>query len=282
MELRKKILISLLKKLKMKLGITTIQRDRAPWIKEWVVFHYLVGFRKFYIYLHNCSDNTEGILKELKDKFDIKIFIVAPDMENPQLKCYQKAYEEFGAEVDWMAFIDGDEFLFPTSDKSMNNALKKYSDLNISALGVYWVCFGSSGHIEEPKGLIIENYKYRALDGYENNRHIKSIVRGDIRGSVQPVSPHLFQTPLGTFDENLRPIIKGWTDYEPTYENFRINHYVTQSRSFFLNFKSKVTPPDGADKRDESFWQEHNRNDILDHSMDTFIKPLKNLLKSIE
>lgn len=265
----------------MKLGITTIQRDRSPWIKEWVAFHYLVGFRKFYIFLHKCSDDTENILNELKKKFDIKIFIVDPELDAPQLKCYQQSYEKFGAKVDWMAFIDADEFLFPTKARSMEIALNNYSNQKISALGVYWSCFGSSGYIEEPPGLIIENYKYRASDGYHNNRHIKSIVRGGQGKSVQAGDPHIFQTPLGTFDENLRPITQGWTNYESTYEKFRINHYATQSRSFFLNFKSKVTPPDGAPIRDESFWEEHNRNEVCDNSMDKFIEPLKNISQSI-
>jgi len=264
----------------MILGITTIQRDRAPWIKEWVAFHSLVGFNKFYIYLHNCSDDTERILNDLKKKFDIKIFVLDLEIENPQLKCYQDSYTKFGDEVDWMTFIDGDEFLFPTKTKSMVTALKKYSDKKLSAIGVYWSCFGSSGHIKEPKGLIIENYKYRARDGYPNNRHIKSIVRSK-QGNIEPRNPHLFETPLGTFDENLRLITKGWTDFEPTYQNFRINHYVAQSRWHFDNFKSKISHPDGAPPRDESFWKEHNKNDVLDNSTDKFIEPLKNILKSI-
>ena len=163
----------------------------------------------------------------------------------------------------------------------METALEEFSDKKLSALGVYWSCFGSSGHINEPNGLIIENYKYRASDGYENNRHIKSIVRGGQNETVQPSDPHFFRTPLGTYDENMRLIEKGWTDYEPTYQQFRINHYVTQSRSFFLNFKSKVLPPDGAEMRNEQFWEEHNQNDVLDNSMDKFIEPLKNILNSL-
>lgn len=266
----------------MKLGITSIQRNRAPWIREWVAFHYLVGFRKFYIYLHKCSDDTEKILNKLKKKFDIKIIIVDPNLEWPMMKCYQDSYDKFGNEVDWMAYIDGDEFLFPTTDESMEIALKNYSNKKLSALGVYWSCFGSSGHIEEPKGLIIENYRYRPSDGYPNDRHIKSIVRGGLGEAVTIYGSHMFQTPLGTYDENLRPISSGWTDYPPTYKNFRINHYITQSRSFFLNFKSKISAPDGGGIRDESFWKEHDRNEVLDNSMDRFVKPLKKLLKSME
>jgi hypothetical protein len=265
----------------MVLGITSIQRNRAQWLQEWVAFHYLVGFRKFYIYLHLCSDNSKEVLEKLSTNFDIRIIDVDPHLESPQLKCYQSAYEDYGNEVEWMAFIDGDEFLFSPSDQSIAKTLEKYlKNKNLSAIGVYWACFGSGGHIKEPHGLIIENYKRRAADGYENNRHIKSIVKTR-QSPVFLKGPHLFSTPLGTFDENLRLIEKGWTDYEPTYKNFRINHYVTQSREFFLNFKSKVIPPDGALKRDESFWVEHNRNDILDTSMDRFIGPLKEILETL-
>ena len=253
----------------------------APWIKEWIIFHYLVGFQKFYIYLHHCSDNTEEILINLKKYFDINIFTVDPQLQWPQLHCYQNSYANFGDEINWMAFIDSDEFLFPTSDKSMEDALKKYSDLKLSALGVYWSCFGSSGHLEEPSGLIIENYTLRASDDYVNNRHIKSIVRGGQNGSVRVSDPHLFQTPIGTYDENLRSITSGLTNYEPTYNTFRINHYVTQSRSYFLNFKAQLRTPDGSPARDESFWEEHDRNEVTDNSMDTFLEPLRNILKSI-
>ncbi len=264
----------------MKLGITSIQRNRAPWIAEWVAFHSLVGFNKFYIYLHKCSDNSEEILKNLAKKIDIKITLVDPELNNPQLKCYQSSYEDQGDEIDWMAFIDGDEFLFPTSANTIDVSLKEFGEKDLSALGIYWSCFGSSGHEKEPRGLIIENYKYRAKDGYDNNRHIKSIVKGR-KESIIPMSPHMFSTPLGTYDENMRLIEKGWTNYVPTYNYFRINHYVTQSREFFDTFKSKVIPPDGAIMRDESFWTEHNQNDILDHSMDRFVTPLKELMSTL-
>ena len=264
----------------MKLGITTIQRDRAPWIKEWVAFHYLVGFRKFYIFTHVCKDDTEGVLAGLKKSFDIEI-LPTNEPDKPQIKSYQYSCDNFLKAVDWMAFIDCDEFLFPTSGDSMEIGLKKFTNKKISALGVYWVCFGSSGYIQEPSGLIIENYKKRARDGYENNRHIKSILRGGQNATC--LDAHLFQTDLGTFDENLRPITYGWTDYEPTYDTFRINHYVCQSRSYYLNFK-KYAGSAGVDRgyiRPESWWKEVDVNDLVDNSMDKFIGLLKDILKSI-
>lgn len=266
----------------MKLGITTVQRDRAPWIKEWVAFHWLVGFRQFYIFLHQCSDNTKKILQGLKKSINIKTFDVDPGLASPQLQCYQDAYVNFGDKVDWMAFIDADEFLFPTQADTLDVALEEFTDKPMSALGVYWSCFGSSGFVEEPPGLIIENYKYRANKGYSNDRHIKSIVKGGQSTTIKASDPHFFKTPLGTYDENLRLINYGWTDYQPTYTNFCVNHYATQSRSFFLNFKSKFMTPDGGGTPDDSFWAEHDRNDVLDTSMDRFIGPLKKILSSLD
>lgn len=265
----------------MKLGITTIQRDRASWIKEWVAFHYLVGFRKFYIFLHNCSDNTNEVLTELKKRFDIEIFIVNSDII-PHVKSYQYSCDNFLKDVDWMAFIDGDEFLFPTRHDSMETALNEFSDKKISAIGVYWVVFGSNGYIDEPVGLITENYKYRSDYNFANNRHIKSIVRGGQGETIRASGSHTFRTPKGTYDENLRPIIHAWTDYQPTYEKFRINHYVCQSRSYYLNFKRDHRKfDDGFEVLDESWWENRDRNEVLDHSMDKFIGPLKDLLDSI-
>ena len=80
----------------MVLGITTIQRDRAPWIKEWIAFHYLVGFKKFYFYAHNCRDNSVEVLQDLKKNFDISIFPTNVDDNLIALKCFQGAYENFG------------------------------------------------------------------------------------------------------------------------------------------------------------------------------------------
>ncbi len=267
----------------MTLGITSIQRDRSPWIKEWVLFHSQVGFDKFYIYLHKCSDDTKGVLEGLRPKLDIVITEVGPDVPAPQLKCYTDAYERFGNEVDWMAFIDGDEFLFPTSADNMQEALKEFEHKDISALGVYWACFGSNGHIKEPQGLIIENYRRRADDAYENNRHVKSIVRGRLGAVVSPADPHFFDTPHGTFDEKMRPITTGWTNYLPSYDKFRINHYVTQSREYYLNYKKHCGTADAnpVQIRDKGWWLEHDVNDIDDTSMDQFIPRLTNMLRGI-
>ncbi len=159
----------------MELGIVSIQRDRADWLTEWFAFHYLVGFRKFYLYAHHCKDNTTEVILKLSKKLAITSFVIPDIMDRVQLKAYQHACDNYMNDVDWMAFIDGDEFLFPTNSSTVEDVLSEYQNRDdISALAVYSMTFGSSGHIKEPSGLITENYRHCNPDpSCRENRMVK-------------------------------------------------------------------------------------------------------------
>lgn len=264
-------------------SIVSIQRNRARYLKEWVVFHHLIGIRKFYIFLHKCTDNSIEVLGELAQNYDIKFMTVSDDVAMPQLAVYKYAYKEFNHEVDWMAFIDGDEFLFSPKFENINEVLEEHSYTKTSALCAYWVCFGSSGHIDEPNGLITENFRYRGHLNMAANRHVKSIIKGR-QGSLVDVcqNPHIFFTPLGSYDEIGRLIEHASPDWDPSHETIRINHYVTQSRSFFEKNKALAgTAMDGVNSkivRDENWWVQHDTNDCYDDSMDVYLPKLKALL----
>ena len=266
----------------MKLGLTAILRDREPYLKEWISFHYLVGFRKFYLYTHKCKDNTIATLNELKKHFDIKSFNVSESAKFPQFEAYRHGYLEHNHEVDWMAFIDGDEFLFSPESVDLKTPLEKFSYERLSALGVYWACYGSSNHIEEPQGLIIENFNCRAALDFHKNRHIKSLVLGRQGGMIKMNNPHYFETQYGTFDELMRPIKDGFSEHSPSHNSFRINHYVTQSYNYYLEKKSLYERPDTGTQRDANFWEEHNKNDVQDNVMQKFLLPLNELLDELK
>ena len=268
----------------MRVGICSIQRNRGPWIREWVLFHYLLGVRYFYIGLHKTHDDSIETLRQLNLHINIKFFKVSDETyQAPQQDFYQYTLDRFLHEVDWMAFIDQDEFLFSTKAKTLQAALQNFSHKKYSALGVYWKCFGSSGHVKEPEGLILDNYKYRAPDDFKANRHVKSVVYTALADSTIRVScVHRFETPLGTYDELGRFIAGGFSGLEPSYEHLRINHYVCQSREHFL----KVKRPQGdgnrnvtkaADLRSEAWWEGHDRNEIQCDAIDQFIPKLKAL-----
>lgn len=267
----------------MRLGIASIQRNRGRYLAEWISFHYLVGFRKFYIYLHKCTDDSVDVLNALSKKYDIWFMVVPDDIPLPQLAAYKHAYTEFNHAVDWIAFIDGDEFLFSPGKKDISETLSDHFYLKTSALCVHWVCFGSSGHIVEPVGLVTENFRFRGEFDHAPNRHVKSIVKGR-QGSLVDISqnPHMFITPLGSYDENGRLLTNAAPDWVPTHKTIRINHYVTQSREFFLQNKAEAgTAMDKTDQkftRCESWWRGHDVNTIYDDSMDFYLPELKKLM----
>ena len=267
----------------MELGLVTIQRDRGRWLVEWIAFHYLVGFRKFYFYAHMCTDDTHGLLAKLSKKFDITALVIPPAQDRVQLTAYQHACDHYINDVDWMCFLDGDEFIFPTSNSTMQEALIEYDKAEISAIGVYNCNFGSAGHITEPNGLITENYRMRAHDQFMAQRRVKSLVKGR-----QPVSPsacsNIFITKYKTIDELMRPVTWGYMpNYIPSYEKFRFNHYVCQSREYFDSFKKNSGHADASAiaVREEDWWINFDTNDIMDYSLINFSDSLRELIDDI-
>lgn len=256
-----------------RVGLVSIQKNRAPWLHEWVAFHHLAGVARFYVYAHNCTDHSAQVLQTLAGAYPLQAFTVNTNEDRVQLKVYQHAYEHFGHECDWLAFIDGDEFLFPTAQATIGEALLPFHYQRVSAIGVYWACFGSSGHIAEPAGLVTQNYRLRpSLQGFADNRHVKSIVRTRQASRVGP-NAHLFDTPWGTQDECGRPISFGLTPHAPSYERLRINHYVTQSWHYFKQHKQRSGAADAgaAHVRPDSWWAKHDVNDEMDPSMQAWV-----------
>lgn len=269
----------------MDLGLVTIQRNRGPWLVEWFAFHYLVGFRKFYFYAHLCDDSTAAVILKLKKRLDITAMALSEKSDRIQLQAYQHACDNYMNEVDWMCFLDGDEFIFPTAASTLQEALWPYDTDAVSALGVYNINFGSAGHIKEPPGLITENYRRRAKDDFLSQRRVKSFVRGRQKVLVSNCS-NVFVMPEGheTIDELGRPVTWGFMPkYEPSYTQFRFNHYVTQSREYFEKFKSSSgyadSDPDAV--RAEDWWRQFDTNDLPDDSMLRFAARLRSTIQEL-
>jgi len=270
----------------MQIGICSIQRNRGPWIREWILFHHLLGVRYFYIGMHKTTDDSAEALHKLSRYINIKIFVVSDTTHHaPQQDFYQFTLDRFQHEVDWLAFIDSDEFLFPTKVMTLQDALQNFTHQKFSSLGVYWRCFGSSYHIREPKGLILENFKFRAPDDFEQNRHIKSVVRTKFAGGTLSSAVHHFETKFGTYDELGRRVSGGLSEHQSSSQHLRINHYVCQSREYFLTIKRPNGSPDrnvisDEQLRSEAFWEVHDRNDIQCDAVERFIPGLKELDRS--
>jgi hypothetical protein len=248
----------------MKLGLTSLQRDRQPWIVEWLAFHLLVGFEHFYLYVHRGRDGMAETLLRLSRHYAIQVHAVEDD-DRPQLRAFQHAHDTYGREVDWMAYLDGDEFLYSPRHALLQDALQPFMQQPMSALGAWWMHHGSNGHVDEPGGLLLEQFPRHAREDFLPNRHVKSIVRG--HEPVRVTGAHVFDTPRGTVDEQLRPITHGFMpDLVPSYDQLRINHYSVQSWDYFKRHKQTTGAPDSNPDlvRPDSWFHKHDRNECDD------------------
>jgi hypothetical protein len=232
----------------MRLGLCSIQKGRSKYILEWLAFHLQLGIDKIYVYSHGTDDPIQDLmLKDLAKAHHQIVFNKVGDIDHPLLNAYRHAWHHYQHEVDAMIFIDGDEFIFPAKPGESLQAITEelFTSYNSSAIGAYWVCFGSSGHIKDPNGLLIENYTRHNEFHHIANTHFKSILRSGEEANF--LNPHLFHTRRGTVDELGRPLHKPMaTDYVPSHTRLRVNHYIVQSLEYFVNKKRNSGRPEQA------------------------------------
>jgi len=225
------------------LAIGAIFKDEGSYLEEWLRFHHGVGVRHFYLYNDNSSDNYAEILAPWIDKGIVTLIPWAGKAQGP---AYKHCIQHYRQKARWIAFIDLDEFLFSPENDSLVEVLKGYQD--ISAIFVYWVLFGSSGHQSRPAGSVIENYQQcldkaganaDTFDHEDNDKGSGNYVSGWSRDGKSIVNPRNVRTYSPhrpkklwageVLDENRHAIKQRQKDCQLTYHTLRINHYWSKS-----------------------------------------------------
>ena len=251
-------------------------KNAARYLPEWIEFHRLVGFEHFYLYNNNSTDNySDALATYRKDK-------IVTLYEWPYTPASPKADEHCIAnhqhEARWIAFLDDDEFLFPSRRESVLKILRKYQ--GYPALAVHWFMFGSSGHVSRPDGLVLENYLLRG-DGV--NPIVKSIVNP--RRVRSWASPHHWRYKNGHIacDENGWPVTTSQS-IPATANLLRINHYWSKSLEDGENKIARGAADHfGIDKpRSMEVWHEFDRllNKVEDREILRFVPELKRRLSA--
>ncbi|MDR2161336.1 MAG: glycosyltransferase family 92 protein [Desulfovibrio sp.] len=151
------------------LGLCAIAKDETTFLREWAGYHHFIGFEKIYVYDNESLTPARDTLAEFYDLGVCDTYTLQG--QGMQLVAYNHCLKYHGSEFEWLAFFDIDEFLCLKQDDDARVLLRDYE--NYSALAVNWNIFGSSGHINLPRGLVIKNFTQSL--GYNNN--CKCIVR---------------------------------------------------------------------------------------------------------
>jgi hypothetical protein len=205
-------------------------------MKEWVTHHLLLRFDVIYIFDHKSIIP----LKNEFHNFSKRVIIERVELDNPvKLPLMMRAVKiakQLG--VDWMLYLDADEFLVLNNYMGVRHLLQNYNFAH--SLGINWLMFGSSYHKKDPLGLLIENYtkSFQTID-----QHVKTFVRPEYVTSV--TNPHFYNVifPNRMFSMNMKNMadtpFNVWSiDYKdaPAF----IAHYVHQSEESYINRKVKL------------------------------------------
>lgn len=248
----------------MYLSVCSIFRNEAPYLKEWINFHKLVGVEHFYLYNNLSTDDWQSQIEE----FDCVTVIDWP-MPTPAIIA---AYEDGIRRTQhskWTAFIDVDEFLFCPDGTPLPDFLKNYEEF--PAVVVNWATYGTSGHVTQPDGLVIENYTRRCVDDEGVNTHVKTIIQPARTTETTGVSHSFYYGDEKAVNAN-REICVGPFSAPVTLDKLRINHYLTKSEEE-AQMRADKGRVDGANLARSSFEDVKDQlNAIEDKSILTYLK----------
>ncbi len=236
------------------LGIGAIFKNERPYVVEWLAHHRLLGVERFFIADNESTDGTTELLEALQAcGYLVSYRIPTPQGDSPQLAAYRNFVDKHGHEVDWLAFIDADEFIWPTGDQEslpafVQSMSARWPDLG--ALVLNWATYGSAGQLHHTPGLVVERFNWHAQRDHFANAAIKILFRP--ADYVDLTCPHNVSLVDGRShrhtDGEPRRIHPDYVDIpEKRYirsdrvcwEGFRINHYVIKSYQEFEQRKRR-------------------------------------------
>ncbi|WP_144984496.1 glycosyltransferase family 2 protein [Halomonas sp. C22] len=282
----------------MKLAIAAIVKNERESLPEWMAFHLSVGVSHFLIADNESDDGTYEWLAPMQKAGLVTLLSVPTEGQPPQLQAYRQLLHHCPQLIDLLAFIDVDEFLLPTTETLEDDEypllswLKtRFSDPEVSALGLNWACFGSAGARFREDGLVIERFTRRARQDFGPNHHIKSVVRP--RDVECFINPHIARLRHGHYlNSHGAPLIarqgpngsvsQGLSD-TVCWDGARINHYLVKSVEEFVLGKAQrgsAATPHYQKQRD--YFMRHDRNDVECHVAAQFAPKVKQKMKWLQ
>lgn len=246
----------------MKSCLVGIAKNEGPFIFEWCLYHAFNGFDAVVVYDNNSTDDT-GEQVNLASKFaDVRL--VDWPLHPGQIEAYEHAMGSLRPQFDVFCMLDIDEFLVAPQHPNLSGLLSMAMEYPLIA--VNWIYFGSSGHVQRPSGLVLENYTRRAAKG---NSHVKSII-GPGAANSHFLNPH-FLDPGDYVDASGTPITwnptkRGRTNGARHLDLARIQHYYTRSRQ---DYDAKLARGRAtSNKMRADTFVAHDLNDVEDRTVE--------------
>ena len=228
----------------MKTALCAIAKDENQYINDWVNYHLALGFDNIYVYDNNDPE-TPFVGNFISDKERVSIidWHNSPDHCTNQVEAYNNFIDNYSQQYDWCAFLDIDEFVHISDNRSLKQFLADApTDGNIV---LNWRVYGDDDIIEGDESVpVYERFltpKFTAMYCV-----YKSIVNFKQHNDYRAVSPHIFSPDLGVpplaYDCNFNQARLSYNAMSGSYNDIMrlpcyIAHYQTKSLSEFIKYK---------------------------------------------
>lgn len=260
------------------LAVVAMFQNEAPYMKEWIEFHKLVGVQHFYLYNNLSTDDYLTVLQPYIEKGEVNLtdwpYDFGPIREWRQIQsgAYNDTIEKVRGKVHWLAVIDLDEFVFPVKGTNLVKLLKDYSDFG--GVIATWQMYGTS-HVEQiPEGdLMIEHLLLKANEDYHQTNGYKSIIQPHcVKGFGGTAHFPSYLPGYFAVDSNKVPF-NHKQPHGADIDKLRINHYWCRDEEFFRNIKL----PRAKRRHMRADWQDYadHLNGVADDAIFKYIPALK-------
>jgi Glycosyltransferase family 92 len=246
------------------LSAFVIYHDEADYLREWLEFHKLVGFERFYMYNNFSTDHHREVLAPYIA--DGTVVHHEWPVEPAQMAGYRDVLARHGNETEWLGFFDIDEFLFSPTGEKVSDILRAFEQY--PGVVVNEITFGTSGHTTQQPGLAIENFVRRCELDKPRNRIVKSLVRPP-QVAETGSDPHYFRyvDRRKAVTEN-KEEVRGSLTQSVSVDLLRINHYMTRSQA---EREKKNAGPDVLKGGRRKLPKARERDKMLNDAEDTTI-----------
>ena len=156
-----------------------------------------LGFNHIFLYDNNDQNDErfEDIIQDEINKGFVSLINYRSyrgEKDNPQYDAYYDCYEKHNKNYNWIAFFDIDEYL---EIKPNNITIQQFLDNErfnkCQHIKINWIIYSDNDLIHYENKSLQERFTIES-NFYEENRHVKSIVRGNLSVNYWKVAetPH--------------------------------------------------------------------------------------------
>lgn len=275
------------RKIKYYFSLCAIFKNEAPYFREWIEYHRMLGVDHIYLYNNFSTDNYMDILTPYIEEG----YVTLTDWpyELSQILAYEHCYDHFRSETFWLMFLDLDEFICPIYKTNIKEWIKPFE--KYPSVLMYWLMFGTNGIVKaDPNKLVIEQY----TNSWASVRNESKQVLNTSFTPVKMYHHHIwcwvkvlgikFKVP--SINENKRFICHHGKEICPKNGTIQINHYWSKSLGEYvkkINKGDMFSKKNDEIRKDLSFFYWHEHQNISENKVIfRFIADLKMRLYDIK